>query len=88
MRFQRAADQLRGRGLGVHGIHRDQQPRLTECAEKLSHAGYFVALLGDGELAEHQPRAVGEDRDNSPLLDVYGSDGQDQYLLLPAATVQ
>jgi transposase len=27
-----------------------------------AYAGYFVALLGDGELAQHQPGAVGEHR--------------------------
>ena len=53
VRFQGAADQLRGRGLGVHRVHRDQQPHLPEGVENLSHTGDFVALLGDGELAEH-----------------------------------
>jgi hypothetical protein len=32
------------------------------CGEAFAR-GYFIALLGDGELAEHQPRTVSEDRD-------------------------
>jgi len=46
----------------VHRIHRDQQPRLTEQGEKLSHARYFIAFVGDGELPEDQPCVVGEHR--------------------------
>ena len=59
---QGRADQLRGGGLGVHRVHRDQQPHPAEDAEQPPYAGNFVALAGHRELAEDQPGAVGKHR--------------------------
>ena len=63
VRLQGGADELGGRGLRVHRVHRDQPPHPPrQQLQKLAHTRYFVALLGDRELAQHQSGTVGEHR--------------------------